>query len=275
MQQNVEQLCQTITENFEKLARPSGTFVNCPARFGGEYHENFESFIYQILSYKEAAYVNDEAAFAGLAMLLEGRAAMWWQGAKPHSSTWTDAVKELKEAFGERLTSNRLLCQINSTKQGNERTVVLVRHIQAMLAKMDFSINPETQLEMIYGLLNWRIKERVPRDSIGSIDELLKLARSAEDAIEDARTEIPLEIEERSFNEISASSSQSINVTPNIQPQFEELKLDAKQFFNIRAQPSNLTPNVKRSRPRGRKETPRNSEAKFKEKFSNLDQSKE
>jgi hypothetical protein len=51
-------------------------------------------------------------------------------------------------------------------------------------------LSEEIQLDMVYGLLNFRIRERIPRDRITSFTELLDMTRGVEETFAEKREPI-------------------------------------------------------------------------------------
>ncbi|KAL4718262.1 hypothetical protein ACJJTC_004011 [Scirpophaga incertulas] len=82
----------------------SGNFAKCTARFDGKARETevVEAFIDAVEVYKECTDVSDEHALRGLAMLLEGDAAVWWRGARPSINAWSEALARMRAMYGAR-----------------------------------------------------------------------------------------------------------------------------------------------------------------------------
>lgn len=73
-----------------------GDFSKCNARFDGE--SSVEAFIDSINTYRECVNVSKDNALKGLPMLLDGYAAMWWQGVKGDTNSWEQAINALQNA---------------------------------------------------------------------------------------------------------------------------------------------------------------------------------
>ncbi|KAL0869817.1 hypothetical protein ABMA27_006030 [Loxostege sticticalis] len=154
----------------------SATFARCTARYGGGPGESLENFLDAVDSFKECAGVSDFSALRGLSMLLTHNAATWWQGVRESTQTWQEAKESLVCAFGEQRPPHRLYY--------NERTDIFVAKARALLAKLPRGdLNTKVQLDMVYGLLNNKIRERIARSEITSFEDLIRRARELEDGM--------------------------------------------------------------------------------------------
>ncbi|CAH1375920.1 unnamed protein product, partial [Tenebrio molitor] len=79
----------------------SGNLADCKSRFAGARGESVAAFIDAVTIYKDCVGVSDLNALKGLAMLLDGAAATWWQGTKATVDTWETAINALRRSFGE------------------------------------------------------------------------------------------------------------------------------------------------------------------------------
>ncbi|KAL0829112.1 hypothetical protein ABMA28_003966 [Loxostege sticticalis] len=163
----------------------SATFARCTARYGGGPGESLENFLDAVDSFKECAGVSDFTALRGLSMLLTHNAATWWQGVRESTQTWQEAKESLVCAFGEQRPPHRLYRQLFNEEQAiNERTDIFVAKARALLAKLPRGdLNTKVELDMVYGLLNNKIRERIARSEITSFDELIRRARELEDGM--------------------------------------------------------------------------------------------
>ncbi|XP_013169615.1 PREDICTED: uncharacterized protein LOC106119246, partial [Papilio xuthus] len=140
----------------------SGNFAKCSTRFDGHKTRDVLAFIDAVEVYKSCVNMSDDVALRGLPMLLTGIAATWWQGVKDSTPTWQDALESLKQTFGPRLPAHRIFRIIFEREQRiNETTDLFVCHIRALFAQLpQRSLTEEVQLDMTYGLLNKRIREK-------------------------------------------------------------------------------------------------------------------
>ncbi|KAJ8934576.1 hypothetical protein NQ314_013275 [Rhamnusium bicolor] len=169
----------------QNVQTATGNFANCASRFAGNKDEDIEAFISAISIYKDCVNITGENAIKGLPMLLDYNAATWWQGVKSTISTWDDAVKALRHSFGYNKPPHKIFKELFFRDQGyKEPTDLYVNSARALLARL-----PETpvlhlthQLDMVYGLLNRRIRHRLPREQVTSFSELVEKSRSIEDS---------------------------------------------------------------------------------------------
>ncbi|KAL0841306.1 hypothetical protein ABMA28_015020 [Loxostege sticticalis] len=147
----------------------SATFARCSARYGGGPGESLENFLDAVDSFKECAGVSDFSALRGLSMLLTHNAATWWQGVRESTQTWQEAKESLVCAFEQGI---------------NERTDIFVAKARALLAKLPRGdLTTKVQLDMVYGHLNNKIRERIARSEITSFEDLIRRARELEDGM--------------------------------------------------------------------------------------------
>ncbi|CAH2062582.1 unnamed protein product, partial [Iphiclides podalirius] len=171
-------------------AAPGGNFSRCTARFNGEARdaETVEAFIEAVQVYKDCADVSDEHALRGFPMLLEGNAAVCWRGARNGVSSWSEAVVRLRTMYGSPPPAYKVLREIFAAEQqGDERGEVFVAKVRAIIAKLPYSVPETMQIDIIYGLLHRRIKKRLARDGIISLDHLSEKVRVTEEAIEEIK----------------------------------------------------------------------------------------
>ncbi|KAL1487939.1 hypothetical protein ABEB36_015322 [Hypothenemus hampei] len=116
-------------------------------------------------------------------MLLDGNAAIWWQGTKRSNPTWTQAIESLRHAFGRSQPPYQIYRELFSKEQGKEPTDVFINKTRALLAKLPSTDEPipiKSQIDMIYGLLHSRIRRNIPRDSFDTFELLITKARALE-----------------------------------------------------------------------------------------------
>ncbi|PZC71472.1 hypothetical protein B5X24_HaOG213354 [Helicoverpa armigera] len=184
-------LIERLSNRRDPVSTPvySGHFAKCTARFDGDKASDVLAFIDAVETYKECVRVDDANALRGLPMLLTGLAATWWQGVKETTYTWHDAVEALKATFGPRLPPHKIYRKIFEREQRNdESTDIFVCHVRALIAQLPpSSLSEVVQLDMVYGLLKHRIREKVARSSFGTFAELVAEARRVEDILDEGR----------------------------------------------------------------------------------------
>lgn len=169
-------------------AHHPGNFASCTARFSGAPGDSLDGFIDAVEAYKECARVGDDNALRGVSMLLSGDAAVWWQGIKATITSWSDAVTSLRSAFGDSRPPHRIYLDLFDTFQGpREKTEIFVARARALLARLPpDDLSEKVQIDMVYGLLHNRVRQRLRRDEVRSFDMLLRKARHIEDAFDEA-----------------------------------------------------------------------------------------
>ncbi|CAG4989163.1 unnamed protein product [Colias eurytheme] len=184
-------LLQTLRQSPYQTAPPPSSTVsnlsNCSSRFNGE--GDIMAFIDAVQIYKDCLGVGNDMVLRGLPMLLKGFAATWWQGVKHSISSWDAALHLLRQTFGPRWPPHKIYREVFSREQTDEKTDVFVCRIRSLFAQLPPNTLPENpvQLDMAYGLLHRRIRERVPRNTFTSFFELLQQARAAEDIFDEVR----------------------------------------------------------------------------------------
>ncbi|KAH9645443.1 hypothetical protein HF086_006469 [Spodoptera exigua] len=159
----------------------SGTFTHCTARFGGDADESVDAFIDAIQSYKDCANVSEQNALRGLSMLLTKNAAIWYQGIKKEIHTWEEAVDLLISTYGDRRPPHRIYRELFQQQQGSDNTDLFVARCRALLSKIPPSdISEKAQVDMVYGLLDVRIRKHLRREDFNDFSSMLRLARSIE-----------------------------------------------------------------------------------------------
>ncbi|KAL0831712.1 hypothetical protein ABMA28_001255 [Loxostege sticticalis] len=177
----------------------SATFARCTARYGGGPSESLENFLDAVDSFKECAGVSDFCALRGLSMLLTHDAATWWQGVRETTQTWKEAKESLVCAFGEQRPPHRLYRLLFGQEQAsNERTDIFVAKARALLAKLPRGdLTTKVELDMVYGLLNNKIRERIARSEITSFEDLIRRARELEDGMTTPATNYERDLQTR------------------------------------------------------------------------------
>lgn len=171
----------------------NGNFTGCLSRFDGAKISSVQAFIDSVSIYKDCAQVSDENALKGLPMLLDGFAAEWYQGVKATISTWKEAIDLLKLTFGPQKPAYRVYRELFANEQDESTpTDIFVCKARSTLAQLpNNTLTEETQLDMVYGLLHRRIREKLSRNKINNFNELLSQARLVEETFErtDSRNE--------------------------------------------------------------------------------------
>ncbi|KAF2889698.1 hypothetical protein ILUMI_16475, partial [Ignelater luminosus] len=161
---NVEQFQQLLAQI--GAAPAAGSFSGFTSRFDGErHHEKVEEFITR------------------LPLLLIETASTWWQGVKNEANSWSDVCKLIRHEFSPAKPPYQVYNDLCAEKQDTKTSVdEFVCKKRALLAQLpDGRHNEETQLDIVYGLLNLNIRKKVSLSDITSFRELLQKARLVED----------------------------------------------------------------------------------------------
>ncbi|KAJ8940962.1 hypothetical protein NQ318_010363 [Aromia moschata] len=167
-----------------------GNFSRCTHRFNGSKEQDVHAFLDSVSVYKDCVQISDANALKGFPMLLEGQAATWWQGVKNSVHTFDDAVEALKHAFGYSKPAHKIYRELFSKEQKEEeKTDLFVSRCRALLSRLpNTPVLPEAiQLDMVYGLLHLKIRERVPRDSLSNFEDLINEARKVEVTLQEIK----------------------------------------------------------------------------------------
>ncbi|XP_041973495.1 uncharacterized protein LOC121729152 [Aricia agestis] len=212
-------------EPVSTLPISTGNFAKCTARFNGENNSNVEAFIDAVETYKECLRIDDHNALRGLSMLLTGLAATWWQGVKDTTLSWQAALEALKQTFGPRLPPHKLYRKIFEREQRvDESTDLFICHVRALFAQLpQFTLTETVQLDMAYGLMHRRIREKVPRANFTSFAELLAQARRGEDIIDESRPRVNMDTKPAPYTSATAQA-EPIITTRKFRPQCKYCK---------------------------------------------------
>uniref|UniRef100_A0A1A9WF37 Ty3 transposon capsid-like protein domain-containing protein n=1 Tax=Glossina brevipalpis TaxID=37001 RepID=A0A1A9WF37_9MUSC len=172
------QLKDGTNENSSK-----GSFSNCPTRFFGQRDDDaVEVFIDAVQTYKDVEQISDKDALKGLSLLFSGLASAWWKGVRREAKTWESAMTLLREHFSPTKPSYQIYMEIFETKQGDSQRIdSFVLQKRALLAKLpEGRHNEETEIDFIYGLLNLKYRQRIPRHEVKTFKDLLEKGRFIE-----------------------------------------------------------------------------------------------
>lgn len=170
-------------------AGKSGNFVKCTSRYDGEKSSDVESFISAVEVYVDCANVSEENALKGLPMLLTGEAATWWLGVKDQNRSWPEAIEALRAAFGRKKAAFQIYKELFQMEQDfTTPTDLFVSRARALLSEIPDNLPEKVKLDMVYGLLNKRIRKRIPRESVTTFKDLLTQSRVVEQSLEEYET---------------------------------------------------------------------------------------
>lgn len=172
------------------IAHLQGNFSRCMIRFNDK-TSDVEAFIDAIVTYKDCTNISDENALKGLPILLTDLAATWWQGVKNTINTWDTAIELLRQTYGSKKLAYRIYHKelFSGEQKEDTPTDIFVCKARALLSKLPYAtpLSESIQIDMIYGLLSYKIRREISREKITLFSELLDLARE----IEENRAEMP------------------------------------------------------------------------------------
>ncbi|XP_052739581.1 uncharacterized protein LOC128198386 [Bicyclus anynana] len=160
-----------------------GNMTKCKSFFDGEKEtEKVESFLSAITLFKNLEGISDEDFIQGLPLVLRGEAGIWWQGVKNEIATVADFESRLREKFSPLKLPHLLYQELMSITQGTlESTENFITK-----KRMLFSLLPEPkhcerqQIDMIYHLLRLDIRDKAPRTSFTTYNQLIETAKGIE-----------------------------------------------------------------------------------------------
>ncbi|XP_068627471.1 activity-regulated cytoskeleton associated protein 1-like [Battus philenor] len=95
-----------------------------------------------------------------------------------------DSVVGRRAMYGAPRPPHKIFRDIFASEQGDrEQSEVFIGRLRASTAKLPYALDERIHLDMIYGLLNKRIRKRLTRESVQSVDELVSKARYIEDSL--------------------------------------------------------------------------------------------
>ncbi|XP_047987218.1 uncharacterized protein LOC125227069 [Leguminivora glycinivorella] len=198
MTQNIsmstEQLQQLVTSlTSAALQAAAGGARNTTASFanvsfsydGTRESMRLEEFLSAASVYKKVNDMSDEAAIMSLPLVLKGEASTWWQGVKEGISRWTDFESRLRHAFAPKISGVQIFQEVFSRRQPSDMlSETFIAKNRALLTQLRSpGLTEELQIDAIHGQLNINIRERIPRDSVTTFDQLLTAARNVEQVL--------------------------------------------------------------------------------------------
>ncbi|XP_036319810.1 activity-regulated cytoskeleton associated protein 1-like [Rhagoletis pomonella] len=160
-----------------------GTFVYCNSRLGDQHDYDYvQEFISAVLAYKDMESISDEDALKSIAILFYSEAAIWWQGVRKEVQTWNEAIALIREHYAPAKDAYQIYMEIFEEKQDDvTKMSTFVSRKRALLAQLpEHRHDEETQLDMIYPLLNIKYRRGLLRQDIRTFRELLERGRIIE-----------------------------------------------------------------------------------------------
>ncbi|XP_063904794.1 activity-regulated cytoskeleton associated protein 2-like [Zophobas morio] len=208
-QEQFRELLNRITD-YHLITTPGGDIA--------QNHAAVEEFITAANIFKDMEGISDQAAIAGLPLLLTAEANQWWNGVKSTIESWKHAIELIRKAFAPRRANHRLFLEIQDCVDmviGARTFTSVVQQLRdhgtfnfkltivavigqkeepedlptdkyvtlqrERLGQMSRELDEQWQLDVIYGLLRYKIRDRVPRTDIATFQELLERCRDVEE----------------------------------------------------------------------------------------------
>ncbi|CAH2071150.1 unnamed protein product, partial [Iphiclides podalirius] len=232
-EETFEKLLHTVLNHSQRSSPPPaqpahGNFAACKARYSGAPDESLDGFIDAVEAYKECANVSETNALRGLSMLLTHEAATWWQGVKSTMNKWDHALTSLRGAFGDSRPPHRIYKELFANpQQASEKTELFISKTRALLSRLPKDdLTTKVQMDMVYGLLHSKIRERLRREEIDTFDKLLRKSREIEESYDVSLSTSGLQnkLRQRQFpppsrHAASIAAAQKSTTAPPLPPQ--------------------------------------------------------
>ncbi|XP_050512877.1 activity-regulated cytoskeleton associated protein 2-like [Diabrotica virgifera virgifera] len=173
----IASMTKGVVQNQAQSITKSGNFSSCFSRFSVNKNEDVEAFISAVTIFKDCVNISDENAIKSLPMLLDHHAATWWQGIQSTILSWNDVLNALRHSYGLNMSPYKIFKKLFSCDQGErEPTDIFVNSCRALIARLPKppELHITHQIDMVYALLNRRIRNRLPRDQIKSFADLIE-----------------------------------------------------------------------------------------------------
>lgn len=185
--EDMRQLLATLTQTLATFTTQSRrTFGQFEARYDGRRDEGaLEGFVRAATAFKNREQIADDAALRDLAFLLTDKAATWWNGNSHRANTWENAVEMMRRQFAPPTPPSKLLFQIVGVPQTKgQDTVEFLNGKCELYARLPeaYRISEEFRLDCIYQGMRPEIRERIPRDTVPSMETLIDRVRAYEEA---------------------------------------------------------------------------------------------
>ncbi|XP_063386556.1 uncharacterized protein LOC134672537 [Cydia fagiglandana] len=171
----------------------TASFANVSFSYDGTRESiRLEEFLSAASVYKKVNGMSDEAAIMSLPLVLKGEASTWWQGVKDNITCWTDFEARLRHAFAPKISGVQIFQEVFSRKQPSDMlTETFIAKNRALLTQLRSpGLTEELQIDAIHGQLHINIRERIPRDSVMTFDQLLTAARNVEQVLREKSSSV-------------------------------------------------------------------------------------
>lgn len=176
----------TLLSRLSPAADKEGSFTTCKYTYDGKKsRELVEAFLTAVNLFKRKEKIIDATALEEISLLLKEDAGIWWQGIREDVKTWADFETRLRDNFASVREPYLIFMDITQFKhEAGISTEEFVRQKRLLFSQLPApKFSETTQLDMIYGLLNINIRDKVSRSSVKNFDELIKAAVAVEHVI--------------------------------------------------------------------------------------------
>ncbi|KAL1489254.1 hypothetical protein ABEB36_014187 [Hypothenemus hampei] len=166
-----------ILNEFRESNSKRKSLCECAIKFYGEKDTQIvKDFIRTTTIFKDAEHISDNDALIGLP------AAEWWDGIYKKVNTWKEACELILKTFAPKKPNSELYFELfMGCQDNNMNTEEFICKKRAILAKLPPNRHDEeTELDMIYEMLNINIRSKIARSDIISFDQLLEKASRVE-----------------------------------------------------------------------------------------------
>ena len=170
-------------------------------RFSGSKESCIEEFLQRVEECRRLAYISDEDLLNAMTELMTGPALCWCRQLRSSWRTWNDFYEAARRNYGvDRDVQIRLLAEAQARRQGKSEPVRdYIFIVLTILSKMQEQMPVEAQLNMIHRNMLPELRKQVPRERVRNIDDLVTLAREAEQLLNEERNYVPPPTPEQSL----------------------------------------------------------------------------
>ncbi|KAI8437137.1 hypothetical protein MSG28_010487 [Choristoneura fumiferana] len=169
-------------------AARSASFATAKFSYAGERDPTqVKNFLIAATCFKEVENMSDEDALRSLPLIFKDDAATWWNGISESVSSWTDFKDRLQSAFAPKKPAHQIYQELIGVHQKeNELTEIFVAGKKDLIAQLPAPrLADSHQIDMVFGTLHKKIQDRIARESVKTLDDLLEAVRGAEEFSEE------------------------------------------------------------------------------------------
>ncbi|KAL0832623.1 hypothetical protein ABMA28_000820 [Loxostege sticticalis] len=216
-----------LASNRDQHSSASSPRTDPLARFDGKSKDadELEAFIDAIEVFRDCTNISDEHALRAYPCV------------KSTVTSWSEALQRLRGMFGVPRPGYKIFRDIFSAEQNSERADVFVCKVRALLSKLPYVVPEIMKLDIVYGLLDRRIRKRVPRDAVDGLEQLITKVRLVEEQLAEVSSFItdnnaspvnPCSAQRRSIAGPSVNPSSAIHSVPTLVNSCSKLTPDSR-----------------------------------------------